>query len=158
MAFKDIRRDYENYKKRGVRVSISNPDVKNNTNNLIVFQLPENVYVTRVLVDVIKADSTTGSTIDIVAVPAVPQPKWADFESSTTVLADEIAVDSTGLKVCDTCNIMKLEGNWIIAARDGDVAGAGDGYFAVVIEYIEYTNTADELTRIPNYEEEIIME
>ena len=153
---RDVRRDYENYKKRGTRVSVSNPSTTYNDNELIVFTLPENVYITKVFVDVIKADTTAGATLDVVAVKHTPKPKFADFTASTDVLADEITIDSTGLKVCSTCAIKKFDGKYTVATRNGNTAGAGDGYFAVVVEYVEYTNTSEELTDIPMYPTEAI--
>jgi len=154
---KDIRRDYENYRTRETRYAVSNPCLDYDTNELILFTLPAGVYICKNLVDVVKADGVAGATIDIVAVPASPKPTFADIQAATTVIADEVAVDATGLKCCTTCECIKFEKEMIIATRNGDTAGDGTGAFSVTVKFLEYLKGSENgLLRIPMRQAEAI--
>jgi len=154
----DIRRDYDNYRTRKARFSVSNPSLEYKDNELILFHLPKNVLIQRIYTCVVQADSQAGATIDLVAVPAIPKPTFDDITNADVVLADEIDISTEGVKGCDTCTAQLLDKEMIIATRNGDVAGNADGAFSIVIEFLELNKKEDSLTRIPRLESEMILE
>ena len=130
----DLTREGLNNQKRKISVNVSEvADTKDN----IFFQLPQNIITTAATVIVLKADSTSGATMDIVA-------------NGTSTLKNEVKVDTvdttrdvfeTGSKYFDT--------GALIEVKAGDTAPAGDGEIILVVEYIELDRTTGEYTPYP---------
>jgi len=86
------------------------------------FTLPEASVVTRASVIVLKADSTSGATVDVVV--------------AGVTVADEVKVDAVGVSDGTQANTYFATGG-AATVKPGSTAPAGDGLMKVFFEYVE---------------------
>lgn len=95
--------------------------------------LPEEVVVLDSYLNVLKADSTSGATMDIVV--------------AGTTVNDEVKVDTTGVNT-GTQKFTYFKTGGLVEVKTGDTAGAGDGLQQLVLRYIELNKVTGEYTKV----------
>jgi len=101
--------------------------------DFIIANIPEETVVLKSVLNVLKADSTAGATMDIVV--------------NGVTVNDEVKVDTVGVNTgSETLGYFKTGGK--IEVKTGGTAGAGDGLQQLVLEYVELNKVNGEYTTV----------